>query len=148
METPMPFPAEETAALRDAYAALNRADVAGFVAAFDPQIVRIEPSDSPQGGTYRGLEAVRAHVAKGRGSWAEGGCEPQRFIVAPSPPGGGDRIIVLVHVRVRLKHETQWREGQATDVYTFRDGKVIEFRTFFDEALAFEWAGIKASDAN
>ena len=100
----------------------------------------------PQGGTYRGLAAVTAHVSKGRGTWAEGSCEPERFIVA------GDRVIVLAHVRVRLKHETEWREGRTADVYTFRDGKAIQFYTFFDERQAFEWAGVRwagvrASDA-
>ena len=109
--------AVETEAIRGAYAALNRNDTPGFVAVFDPQVERIEPADFPQGGIYHGLAAVTAHVAKGRGTWAEGSCEPQRFIVA------GDRIIVLVHVRVRLKHETEWREGRIADVFTFRNGR-------------------------
>jgi ketosteroid isomerase-like protein len=141
MSKPTPPLAAETEALREAYAALNRNDIPGFVQVFDPQIERIEPADFPQGGTYRGLAAVTAHLAKARGTWAEGSCEPERFIVA------GDRVIVLVHVRVRLKHETEWREGRTADVFTFRKGKAIQFRTFFDERQALEWAGVKASDA-
>ena len=109
--------AAEIEALRDAYAALNRNDIPAFVALFDPQIERIEPSDFPQGGTYRGIEAVKEHVAKARATWAEGSCEPKRFIA------GGDRVIVFIHVQVRLKHETEWREGDIADVYTFRNGK-------------------------
>lgn len=131
----------ETEMLRQAYAALNRNDVAGFVKDFDLQIERIEPADSPGGGTYRGLEAVEAHVAHHRGNWAEGACEPQRFLVA------GDKVIVFADVRVRLKHETEWREGRTADVFTFRNGKAIQFRTFFDEQQALEWAGVKVSDA-
>lgn len=144
MENPTPIPADQTEALRAAYAALNRNDIPGFAAVFDPQIERIEPADFPQGGTYRGLEAVKAHISKGRGSWAEGSCEPERFIVVPP----GDRIIVLVHVRVRLKHEVEWREGRIADGYTFRDGKAVEFRTFADERQALEWAGMEPSDAH
>jgi ketosteroid isomerase-like protein len=127
--------------LRHAYAALNRNDIPGFIAVFDPQIERIEliPSaEFPQGATYRGLEAVKAHVSKARGTWAEGGCEPERFIVT------GDRIVVLVHVRVRLKNETEWREGRTVDVYTFRNGKAIEFRTFASQDEGLRWAGVKA----
>ncbi len=131
--------------LRAAYAALNRNDVAGFIAAFDAEIERIEPSDFPQGGTYRGLEAVRAHVEKGRGTWAEGSCEPLRFIVAP-PSELGERVIVLAQVRVRLKHETEWRIGRIADAYTFRNGKAVQFRTFADEREALEWAGLSAAD--
>jgi uncharacterized protein len=130
--------AAETSALREAYAALNRNDIAGFVKVFDPQIERIEPADFPLGGTYHGLEAVKAHISKGRGSWAEGSCEPRRFIVA------GNRVIVFIDVRVRLKAETEWREGRIADVYTFRNGKAIQFHTFADEQQALEWAGVKA----
>ena len=143
VDNPLPCAAAEAEALRVAYAALNRNDIAGFVAAFDPEVEWIEPAYFPQGGTYRGLEAVGAHICKGRGSWAEGGCEPQRFIAAPS----GDRVVVFVHVRVRLKHEVEWREGRIADVFTFRNGRVIQFRTFVDERQALQWAGIRASDA-
>ena len=74
-------------------------------------------------------------------NWAEGGCEPERFIVA------GDKIIVLVHVRVRLKDNVEWLDGRLADVYTFRNGKVIQKRTFFGEPQeALEWAGVEASD--
>jgi ketosteroid isomerase-like protein len=142
MSKPTPSLTAEAEAIREAYAALNRNDIPGFVQVFDPQIERIEPAEFPQGGTYHGLEAVTAHIAKGRGTWAEGSCEPQRFIVA------GDRVIVFVHVHVRLKHETQWREGHLADVFTFRNGKAIAFRTFADERQALEWAGVKSSDAN
>ena len=142
MGKPTPPLAAETEALREAYAALNRNDVPGFVRVFDPQIERIEPADFPQGGNYLGLAAVTAHISKARGTWAEGSCEPQRFIVA------GDRVIVFVYVRVRLKHETEWREGRIADVYTFRNGKAIQMRAFADRRQALEWVGVKASDAN
>lgn len=134
--------AAEAEAIKEAYAALNRNDIPGFAQIFDPQIERIEPTDFPSGGTYHGLEAVKAHVAHGRGSWAEGSCEPERFIVS------GDKIVVLIHVRVRLKDNTDWIDGHIGDVYTFRNGKAIQFRTFADEQEALEWAGVEASDAN
>jgi ketosteroid isomerase-like protein len=138
MSKPTTSLAAETKALSEAYAALNRNDIPGFVSVFDPQIERIEPPDFPLGGTYHGLAAVTAHLTQGRGSWAEGSCEPQRFIVA------GDRIIVLIDVHVRLKTETEWREGRIADVFTFRNGKAVQFRTFGDEREALEWAGVKA----
>jgi len=125
--------------VKAAYAALNRGDVAGFVADFDPQIERVEPADFPGGGRYLGLEAVRAHVAHHRGNWAEGGCAPQRFVVA------GDKIIAFVRVRVRLTNESVWREGDVADVFAFRDGKVTQFRTFFEPQQALDWAGVKSA---
>jgi hypothetical protein len=141
MGTVTPSVTAETRALRKAYAALNRGDIAAFVEVFDPQIEKIEPAGFPGAGTNRGLAAVRAHLSHHRGNWAEGSCEPERFIVA------GDRIVVLVDVKVRLKDEAQWREGRIADVYTFRNGKAIQMRTFVDRAEALEWAGVEALDA-
>lgn len=126
--------ATEIAAIRQTYAALNRGDVPGFVRDFEPNVVRIEPADVPEDGVFRGIEAVLAHVSHHRANWAEGGCEPQQFRVF------GDRIVVSVHVRVRLKHESDWREGQVSDGFEFRLGKVIQFRTFWEEGPALAWA--------
>ncbi len=134
--------AAETEALREAYAALNRNDIPALVKAFDPQIEWTEPSEYPGGGTTHGLAAVKAHLSQARGTWAEGSCEPERFIVA------GDKIIVFIHVRVRLKHNMEWVEGRHAAVYTFRSGKAIQMRIFDDKRQALEWAGVKASDAN
>lgn len=132
----------ETQAIKEAYAALNRNDIEGFVKDFDPQIERIEPPEFPGGGTYHGLEAVKAHISQGRSSWAEGACEPERFVAA------GDKIVVFLHIRVRLKDQTEWIDGRIADVFTFRNGKAIQFRTFADELQALEWAGVEDSDAN
>jgi ketosteroid isomerase-like protein len=141
MTKPLPTLAAETSALREAYAAFNRNDYAAFGQLFDPQVEWIEPSDSPAGATYRGRDAVLAHFATARAMWAEGSCQPQRIIAA------GDRLIQLVHVHVRLKHETDWRDGDVAEVYTFRDGKIIQVRIFFDVAQGLQWAGVKATDA-
>lgn len=142
MDKLTPSLAAETQALREGYAALNRNDIPAFLKVFDPEVERIEFAELPGGGTYHGLEEVKAHVSQARETWAEGSCEPERFFVA------GDRLVVFTYVRVRLKHETEWREGHIADVYTFRNGKAIQFRTFADRRQALEWAGVKASDAN
>lgn len=126
----------EERGLREAYAALNRNDIAGFTALFDPEIERVEPPGFPNSGTYRGLAAVTALFLEARGSWAEGRCEAERVVVA------GDRAVVGVHVRVRLKGATDWIDARIGDVFVFREGRVIQFRTFVDERQAFEWAGI------
>ncbi len=125
----------EIEAIKDAYSALNHGDIDGFVRDFDPQIERIEFEGLPMAGAFHGIESVKAHVAQGRSTWAEGTCEPTRFITFDY------KVIVFCHVRVRLKDQTDWLEGRTADVYTFRDRKVIEFRTFADEEEALEYAG-------
>jgi uncharacterized protein len=134
--------AAETDALRETYAALNRNDIEATIKAFDPRIAWIEPTEYPGGGTYHGHAAVKAHLSRARGTWAEGSCEPERFVVA------GDKVIVFIYVRVRLNHETEWREGRHAAVYTFRNGKAIEMRIFDDSRQALEWTGVKGADAN
>ena len=57
-------------------------DIPATVKAFDPQIEWTEPAEYPGGGTYHGHAGVEAHLSQSRGSWAEGSCEPERFIVA------------------------------------------------------------------
>lgn len=135
MSEPTTTVAAETEVLRKTYAALNRNDIPAMVEAFDPQVEWIEPVEYPGGGTYRGRAAVKTHLSQSRASWAEGSCEPERFIVA------GDKVVVFVHVRVRLEHEMKWREASLADVYTFRGGKVTQIRSFADRRQALEWAG-------
>jgi hypothetical protein len=140
MDNVTPTLAAETEALRAAYAALNRNDIPAFVQPFDPHIEWIEPSDYPRGGTYHGLAKVMNIAAQGRATWAEGSCEPEQFMVA------GDKIVVYVYVRVRLKDKTDWIDARLADVYTFRNGKAIQMRHFPDRRQALEWAGVTASD--
>jgi ketosteroid isomerase-like protein len=126
---------DEIEAVKETYAAINRNDVPAAVKAFDPEIEWVEPPDFPTPGTYRGHTEVLAHVSRGRNTWAEGGCEPERFVVA------GDKIVVFLHVHVRLKNRTEWNDGRMADVFTFRNGKVIHVRSFGRSQDALEWAG-------
>jgi ketosteroid isomerase-like protein len=136
LSTPTPSLGAETEALRKFYAAHNRGDVPAMVAVFDPQIEWHETWDPAR---YRGLAEVETHIASARQQWAEGACEPEEYIAAGNE--GDRKIVVFVHVRARLKHETEWREGRLADVYTFRGGKVVDMRSFLDRQQALEWAG-------
>jgi ketosteroid isomerase-like protein len=134
--------AVETEALREAYAAFNRNDIPATVKVLDPQIEWSEPAEFPGGGTYHGHAGVQAYLSQSRADWAEGSSEPERCIVA------GDKIIVFVHARVRLKDSTEWHETRLADVFTFRNGKAIQMRAFADRRQALEWAGAKGSETN
>ena len=52
----------------------------------------------------------------------------------------GEKIVVFVHARVRLKGASLWRESSVADVFTFRNGKAIHMRAFADRREALEWA--------
>lgn len=132
--------APEIEALEQFFAAINRNDLQAIVKDFDPQIVRIEPEGFPTAGTYRGIEEVREHVTKGRGTWAEGTCEPERFFV------NGDKVVVYLHARVRLEDSTDWVGGRFADGFVFQNGKIIQYLSFAERADALQWAGIEGTD--
>ena len=127
----------EVEALEYFFAAINRNDMQAITKDFDQQIVRVEPEGFPTAGTYRGIAEVQEHVAKGRGTWAEGTCEPEKFLTK------GDKVVVYVHVRVRLKDSTDWVDGRFADGFVVRNGKITQYLSFAERADALKWAGIE-----
>ena len=127
----------EIEALKQFFDAVNRNDMQAITKNFDPQIVRIEPEGFPTAGTYRGIAEVQEHVAKGRGTWAEGTCEPEKFLV------NGDKVVVYLHVLVRLKDATEWVSGRFADGFVFCNKKIIQYLSFGERAEALKWADIK-----
>lgn len=128
----------QTEVLEHFYAAINRNDMQAITRDFDPQIVRVEPEGFPTAGTYRGIADVQAHVTKGRGTWAEGTCDPEGFLE------NGDKVVVYLHAWVRLKNSTEWIGGRFADGFVFRAGKIVEYLSFGERADALKWAGIEA----
>lgn len=127
----------ETEALERFFAAINRNDMQAVIEDLDPQIVRIEPEGFPTAGTYRGIAQVQEHITKGRGTWAEGTCEPEKFLQ------NGDKVVVYLYAWVRLEGSAEWVGGRFADGFVFRNGKIIEYLSFAERAEALQWAGIK-----
>jgi ketosteroid isomerase-like protein len=127
----------EVEALQRFFAAINRNDMQAITEDFDPQILRIEPEGFPTAGTYRGIPEVQEHVTKGRSTWAEGTCDPEQFLE------NGDKVVVYLHARVRLKKSNEWVGGRFADGFVFRNGKIVEYRSFAERTEALEWAGIE-----
>lgn len=126
----------KTEALEHFFDAINRNDMHAMTRDFDPEIVRIEPEGFPTAGTYRGVAQVTEHVTKGRATWAEGSCEPERILE------NGDKVVVYLHVRVRLNGATEWNSGRFADGFVFQDDKIVQYLSFGQRAEALAWAGI------
>jgi ketosteroid isomerase-like protein len=124
-------------ALRGAYAAFNRGDMDAAVEPLDADIEWIEPAEFPGGGTYHGRDAVKRYLTQSREAWAEARSEPEEFLRA------GNRIVVLVHARVRAKGSGEWQDVRLADVYTIHNGKATQMRAFADRRDALRWAGVE-----
>ena len=123
------------ATLRGAYAAFNRGDIDAAAAPLDEHIEWSEPSEFPGGGTYHGREGVRRYLSQSRASLAEGMSEPVQFISA------GNRIVVFVRAHVRPRGSNEWHDIDLADVYTIRDGRIVEMRAFANRKDGLIWAG-------
>jgi ketosteroid isomerase-like protein len=130
----------ETETLEQFFAAINRNDMHAMITHCDPQIVRVNPRAFPQQAPIA-VSRVQEHVRRGRETWAEGACEPEKFLV------NGDKVVAYLHAWVRLKDSTDWVGGRFTDGFVLRDGKIIQYLSFGDRAEALEWAAIEDREA-
>lgn len=123
----------ETAMLVGFYATLSSGDVPGCGRYLDADVVRVEPAGNSTAGRYQGRENVLAHLAEGRGTWAEGYCLPEGFLA------DGQKVIALLHVRVRRHGHSDWIEGRLADVFAFSAGRIALMRTFWERQDAIHW---------
>lgn len=129
---------QDLQALRHFFAAINRNDMNAVAALLASDVTRVEPEGFDTAGTYMGVEAVTECVRKGRGTWAEGSCDPEDFLVRDG------KVVVYLHARVRLASNNEWVGGRFADGFMFKDGKIIEYRTFWERKAALAWAGISS----
>ena len=121
--------------------AINRNDMDEMASHFATDVLRVEPEGFETAGIHRGITAVKKNVCKGRSTWAEGSCQPEDFFT------NGDRVVVFLHAWVRLHGATEWTGGRFADGFVVRNGKLTEFRTFWDRTDALKWAGLEVADA-
>jgi uncharacterized protein len=134
------LPEKDIEIIRQVYSGVNRNDVDAVIRSMDVNIVRNEFEGSPMAASYRGITDMRQHLVIARNTWVEGACEPIDFFAV------GNKIIVTVHVKVRLRDNAEWIDERIADAFIIQDGKVMEFHSFADEQKALEWARASADD--
>ncbi len=106
---------------KQGYAAFSAGDVEGALENLADEIEWIVPGNSAVSGSYHGKQDVLGFWGK----LAEKGfsVEPQYWF------SDSERVVALVHQTVGGE------EGDAADVLTYRDGKLVKFQTAGDTAL-------------
>jgi ketosteroid isomerase-like protein len=104
---------------------------------FDPEVT-YEDTTLPDhvGETYRGYAGVARATERWIEPYEELTIELERIV-------GEDDLFVSIHrTRAKARHTGIEFEGPVAYVWTFRDGKVIHFRSYRDPAEALEAAGL------
>lgn len=88
------------------------------------------------GETYRGHEGVLRATERWLEPFEWLAVELERII------GAGDRFVSVHRFRAKARHTGIELEGPVAYLWTFRDGKVIHFRSYRDPEEACEAAGL------
>ena len=126
-------------AMRRVYEAMACGDFWAAREVFHPEIEwSWSPSMSGLTGvdTYHGIEGVEAATRDSFEAWDLLWQEAQEFIEV------GDDVVVLLRQHGRPKGSTREIEGEAGQVWTFRDNRVIRFKSFDTPADALEAVGL------
>jgi ketosteroid isomerase-like protein len=124
--------------IRSAYDAFNRGDIQGAVNAanLDPNILWSEPESFYAGGTYHGPQGVAKYLTLSYEASEKVQSLPEEILEV------GDKIFVLVHFHAWPKGGGQPREGRIADVYTIRDGKVVQMQAYSEPEEARKAVGL------
>jgi ketosteroid isomerase-like protein len=127
--------------LRAGYEAMSRGDREAVFAAAHPDIELKTADRVTTPGTYRGVEAIGKFFDDLFEPFEEVVAEPEKFVEH------GDRIAVLVRVRLRPSGSSAFVENRIGHLWTMRDGKAIRFEIFPEREKALEAIGLSEQEA-
>ena len=107
----------------------------------DPEIEWVEDPQRADGRVYRGHDGVRESWERWLDQWDQHGYEPERFVDC-----GGDDVLVVSREQARGAASGATVSARHYSVVTFRDGKILRYREFYEEAAALQAAGLSEQD--
>jgi ketosteroid isomerase-like protein len=102
----------------------------------DPEIEWYEDPQRADGRVHRGHDGVRDSFERWLDQWDEYGTEAERFVDC------GNDVLVVAREHGRGARSGATVSGRIFVVVTFRNGKVLRYREFYDEAAALEAVGL------
>ena len=133
---------EEASRVRDPSAraldALDADTLAIVFDSYDPEIELHEDPRFPEGGVYRGVEAVARYFAGFTEHFDEFTFEAEDFIDL-----GDERVLILLHLHTRGTGSGATVEVRPGWILTVRGGKTVRIETYLDRAEALAAAGLE-----
>jgi uncharacterized protein len=102
----------------------------------DPEIEWIEDPQRADGRVYRGHDGVRESWEQWFDQWEEYGFEVERIVDC------GNAVLAVTREQGRGMTSGATASARNFIVMTFRDGKILRYQEFSDEAEALEAAGL------
>ena len=124
---------ENVDVVRRSVEAYARGDLAAALADAHPEIAWNPFEEMPM----RGLDSVRAYLARWESDWEELKTTPEEFIDA------GERVLATVRFNGRGSASGVEVEARSYTVYTLRDGKIIAMEEFIARTDALVAAGLR-----
>jgi uncharacterized protein len=113
----------------------------GDMSILDPKVA-YEDSTLPDhvGEIYRGRQGVARATERWLEPYEELTIELEQVV------GAGDRLVSIHRVRGKARYTGIEAEGPVAYIWTFRDGKVVHFRSYRDPDEALEAAGLGSAE--
>jgi ketosteroid isomerase-like protein len=131
--------------VRDAYLAYQDRDIPALLRCLtdDVRWFEIGPQDLiPTAGTRKGREQVEEFFDMLEASEEVQSFRPQHFVAQ------GDMVVVLGELKSRVRSTGGVINSPWVHVFTLSDGKISEFRSFYDTAAAVTaYGGVRTSPA-
>jgi uncharacterized protein len=118
---------------RRLFKAVEDRDVAGVLAAYDPEIIIRDAESLPYGGVYHGFEGAKQHIEGAAQTWNHLQPAAERKMDAIFLDSG-DYVIVLWRLKGRDVSRTL--NMPTVSVYKLRDGKIAESQMFYSDSTA------------
>lgn len=133
---------ENIETVRRAYDAWNRGEPEAAIELLSPEIEWHLPPNLPDAESWRGRDEVVQGLSSLSGSWSELRAEVRDLISA------GDRVVALVRFQGQGATTGLPVEGVSVDaqVWTLREGRVVEVRMYSGTDEALEAVGLQESD--
>ena len=112
-----------------AYAAFNSGGAPDW-SLFDPAIEHDQREGLFLDGVFYGHDGLRAALGEIEADWEDLSLEPEQIIDL------GDRLLVLVRMRARVRDSHAELDAQIAHLWEFRDGRAVRWAVYGDHATA------------